>query len=131
MTSYDRLATEMLRAATLFDIDTPILDKSKVARRREAKRRRRWKEQKGRCWYCKERMEYGPGPAKMEPGVVLYKLATFEHLDDKFSCDRGNRAGELRVVLSCMRCNWRRSEQRVAEHISRVRAGEIRFGERT
>ncbi len=35
--------------------------------------------------------------------------ATFEHLDDRFSTERGQHAGERRVVLACSSCNHDRA----------------------
>jgi len=63
-----------------------------------------YKRQKGKCFYCKDQMilimkdlKHG---SKSNP-----KMATFEHLDDKFSNERGNHNGEFRIVLACLECN--------------------------
>jgi hypothetical protein len=39
-------------------------------------------------------------------------FATLEHLDDKWSEERGKHSGEYRVVLACWKCNNQRNTNR-------------------
>lgn len=82
------------------------------AERKWRQKRRLYMEQKGLCHYCRKFMrimkwltDYGHQPDD---------LATIEHLDDRFSPDRGKRAGERRHVLACRKCNWEKARESVA-----------------
>ena len=69
--------------------------------------------QGGRCYYCKCKMVFWDHHKRHETLPPNY--ATFEHLDDRYSPDRGQRFGEYRIVLACSECNNRRAEERTAE----------------
>lgn len=74
------------------------------------KRRRLYKEQGGACYYCKGRMvlvERQPGDSNR----CRRNEATIEHLDPRYSPERGKRGGEQRQVLACMGCNTERSRK--------------------
>jgi len=42
-------------------------------------------------------------------------LATFEHLDDRFSTERGTYRNKIRVVLACRKCNWQKGVESQAQ----------------
>ena len=67
--------------------------------------------QGGLCYYCNQPMDLIEGHTKTPPP----HMATFEHLDDRWSPERGKHPGEFRVVLACLRCNNARNRQREAE----------------
>lgn len=70
--------------------------------------------QGGRCYYCEIRM-YLPHDGKFKPGCRRLDACTLEHLDDKYSPERGKHRGEFRRVAACAHCNERRSTERTAE----------------
>lgn len=78
------------------------------------KKQRLFERQSGLCYYCGEPMRLILGslpPRTKTPD----DLATFEHLDDRYSAERGAHPGEYRVVLAHHICNGRRGQQRTAE----------------
>lgn len=83
---------------------------------KQLQRRRRiaCREQKWLCYYCNQLMiEFTERPRK---GVKHPdNAATLEHLDDRFSPDRGTRAGDIRRVAACRKCNQERGTIRQAE----------------
>lgn len=99
--------------------------------RKHRKVKRLWEEQDGKCYWCQEQMVLCR-PEKLvrhgRKGRVRLPLnfATLDHLDDRFSPDRGKRGGERRIVLACKRCNELRG--RIAQasqpiEVLRARAG--------
>lgn len=69
--------------------------------------------QKGRCVYCRQPMQLIKGPHSK--GLPVPKdMATFEHLNDRYSAERGIAPG-FRVVLACWACNSERGEKRTAQ----------------
>lgn len=74
------------------------------SRKRRSKKLRLFAEQQGRCHYCMVGMELTFHEVKHPWNT----LATLEHLDDRFSEERGQHGGERRVVLACMQCNHQR-----------------------
>ena len=85
------------------------------AEKKKRKREKLFKEQGGRCHWCDEPMQLGPYPSKAE-GPLPDDLATFEHLDDRLSSERGayNRDNVIRVVLACSACNHKRGKESYA-----------------
>lgn len=71
-----------------------------------------FRKQRGLCIYCHKPMRI-VGQLKRRERTPD-DAATFEHLDDKYSPDRGKRYGEYRVVLACNACNNKRSAERTA-----------------
>ncbi len=71
------------------------------------KRCRLFHEQDGKCHWCKCEMELTLRPKRGQ--VCQPNLATFEHLDDRLSPERGKHPGERRVVLACWECNNQRA----------------------
>lgn len=70
-------------------------------------------------------MEIVEGHTKIPPD----NMATFEHLDDRFSEDRGKHPNEFRVVLACLKCNNARGREREAARlIDELRARSGRLG---
>lgn len=66
--------------------------------------------QKGLCYWCKGRMVM-PDPTRIRRHRALPgNLATIDHLDHKFSPERGKHPGEYRRVLACKRCNELRGQ---------------------
>lgn len=57
--------------------------------------------QNGLCYYCNKKMFLSFN--KRHEG--LKNFATFEHLDNKNSPNRGKFSGQRRVVLACYSCN--------------------------
>lgn len=80
---------------------------------RKAKRLRLFKRQHGRCCYCNELMVIVDAGPKQK--IYPPNMATFEHLDDRYSLERGQHSGERRILLACRRCNWRRNQERERE----------------
>ncbi len=83
------------------------------------KRKRRYKktlfrEQNGRCVYCDIEMILTFDASKLRTPSPM-NMATFEHLDDRFSDERGTHNGERRIVLACNQCNNLRGKERQAE----------------
>ena len=74
------------------------------------KRVRLYFEQGGLCYYCREEMWLQRMPAQIE-GPLPKKLCTFEHLDDRFSPNRGKLPGQKRVVAACAECNAKRGKE--------------------
>lgn len=96
------------------------------SRKKQAKKRRLFHQQDGRCYYCGCQMKCGKGPSN---GIVPKTFATFEHLDDRYSDDRGKRSGQ-RVVLACHGCNHKRGQERTAsmsEEELHERSGRSKF----
>lgn len=88
--------------------------------RKARKKQRLFLRQNGRCHWCKGRMVLTLRVHIKHPEP---RLATFEHLDDRFSPERGQHNGERRVVLACLECNQRRGrETQDAQGIDALRA---------
>src|ERR1019366_9194863 len=86
------------------------------SQKKNDRRRWRFKEQDGKCWYCTKRMELIEQSSHWKNPPP--NAATFEHLDDRWSLDRGKCASsgtEIRVVLACLKCNGDRNIQRLAK----------------
>lgn len=62
--------------------------------------------QKGKCHWCQCEMLLAYGHLKKQPA----NLATIDHLDDRFSPERGKHYGEYRRVLACAQCNFDRGK---------------------
>ena len=80
--------------------------------------------QEGKCFWCRVLMilsfEPQPKPDK--------RLATIDHLDDRFSSERGWHSGECRRVLACWECNSKRgAESQAKQPIEELRARAQRF----
>lgn len=93
------------------------------ARDKRKKHRLFW-EQNGLCYWCKTPMELTFHHARHH----RLSHATLEHLDDRFSDERGQNSGR-RVVLACLRCNHTRGiEQQAAQPIEELwrRSGRAR-----
>jgi hypothetical protein len=83
--------------------------KTRSQKRRELCERQRW-----RCWYCNKTMRWVDYAAHFEQRQPLPRdAATIEHLDDRFSPERGKHSGERRQVAACHGCNNRRARERV------------------
>lgn len=70
-----------------------------------------FRRQKGRCHWCGCEMVQVAVPRRASPPR---NLCTIDHLDDRFSPDRGKRFGEYRRVAACWECNNRRGNERQA-----------------
>lgn len=83
----------------------------KEKRRRDRKRERLFKEQKGLCHWCRKPMtlkrDVDNGRAKS--GEVHNNFATFEHLVDGFNIHR--RRKDQRIVLAHWYCNEKRAQR--------------------
>lgn len=77
--------------------------------------------QDGKCHWCKCDMilTFAAQPDK-QPG----NLATIDHLDSKWSKDRGKHAGEYRRVLACWHCNQERNDVEMAMQSDEVLWGK-------
>lgn len=75
--------------------------------------------QQGKCHYCKQPMllSFAPPTHKSTPR----NLATLEHLDHKFSPDRGKHSGEHRRVLACWGCNNDKGREALRTHVAEQR----------
>lgn len=73
-----------------------------------------YERQNGRCYYCQIKM-YLPRDGAFNPGCRRMDACTLEHLDDKYSCERGKHQGEFRRVAACRWCNEDREKRRTAE----------------
>lgn len=76
------------------------------------RKRRLFERQEGRCFWCHCTMDFG---VHRLGRYMPPNLATIDHLDDRFSPERGRHAGEQRTVLACWKCNNDRSIKRHAE----------------
>lgn len=66
--------------------------------------------QRGLCFWCQKPMRLMKPAAKMKE--VIPDLCTLDHLDDRYSQERGNRPGEYRTVAACWLCNNNRNAKR-------------------
>lgn len=64
-----------------------------------------FKRQNGLCYWCNGAMVLFDERIMRRNRPLPDNLATVDHLDDKFSPERGKHGGEIRRVLACMRCN--------------------------
>lgn len=71
--------------------------------------------QKGKCHWCKKPMRLLKLPAKAKAHPD--DLCTIDHLDDRYSAERGKHGNEYRRVAACRKCNN-----------ERARAHEIELG---
>ncbi len=67
--------------------------------------------QGGRCHWC-GRVMISPGQPHVKRQAMNPALCTFDHLDDRFSPERGSHRGEPRSVAACWGCNTRRGKER-------------------
>ncbi len=76
------------------------------------RRKRKWlfDHQKGLCYWCHNPMRIIQMPAKAIN--MPLDLCTLDHLDDRFSSDRGKHPNERRIVAACWKCNFDRSQER-------------------
>ncbi len=81
--------------------------------RKKRKKQNQYRRQKGKCWWCGRKMRLWHKHKNGSP--VPDDLATFEHLDDRFSEWRGKSPGMIRVVLACYRCNHTRGQEAEAK----------------
>jgi hypothetical protein len=73
------------------------------------RKRKLYRLQNGRCWWCGEQMIYPDGRKYRHPPKLL---ATIEHLDSRLSGRRGAFGSKCeRTVLACRECNHRRGAQ--------------------
>lgn len=79
---------------------------------RQEQLKRLFKRQGGRCWWCGVGM-VPPGTYKAK-GKPDPRLCTYDHMDCRFSDDRGKHAGEFRNVAACWTCNNRRAAMQQA-----------------
>ena len=80
--------------------------------------------QNGRCHWCEcDMLPPGPDGATKKKRVNP-RLCTLDHLDDRFSSERGKHAGEFRRVAACWQCN----QDRGAE--SQIRIGNKELSRR-
>lgn len=75
------------------------------------KKRRQFARQNGLCFYCQNPMRLIDGPLPRGTRTPD-DIATFEHLDDRYSPERGKHAGSRRVVLAHHLCNQIRGDAR-------------------
>jgi len=79
-----------------------------------ARRHRRYHEQGGLCWWCKQPMELDPVVECHKP--MPPRMCTTDHLRDRFDQTRQElNNGEKRIVAACWECNTARGNQRQAE----------------
>lgn len=77
--------------------------------RNYAKRAKLWREHNGRCHWCPRVTQLlRRGPREGQPPL---DMATIDHLDDRFSPERGRHPGKRRQVLACWECNNRRARE--------------------
>lgn len=103
---------------------------SERAQNKKAQERRQklalFERQNGLCFYCKQHMILSFAPpthAKENP-----RRATLEHLDHRWSPDRGRHSGEYRRVLACHECNGKRGAEYLAANLERQRRESKRHG---
>jgi len=98
----------------------------KNGERRRRKRAHLHRRQGGRCYWC------GCLTILIEnndPGNQPDDLATLDHLDDRFSPERGKRSGEWRIVMACRLCNNERGIIREAmQPVEELRRRSTRHG---
>lgn len=84
----------------------PAKLKSRERRRRQVEGL--FKRQRGLCFYCNCPMWLAPAHehTKRQPP----NMATLEHLDSRFSAERGTHEGQIRRVLACLACNNARAD---------------------
>lgn len=100
--------------------------------RRESRRKFKvwlWQEQAGLCHWCGEAISlYFDPPPSGRP--MPTDTATFDHLDDRFSTQRGKHPGKIRTVLACLPCNNRRGVvSQAAQPIEELHRRASRHGE--
>lgn len=95
----------------------------------EAKRRQvqgLYNRQRGLCYWCKQLMVLFDPTKIRRQRPLPFNLATIDHLDDRFSSERGKHGGEPRRVLACKKCNevrGRMSELMQPKEVLHARAG--------
>ena len=73
-------------------------------------RYRLWRAQNGRCHFCGVQTVFpDKGNGKQTPKP---NWATLEHLDDRYSPNRGKYPGDYRRVMACWQCNHDRNVER-------------------
>lgn len=67
-----------------------------------------WERQGGKCYWCAREifLRFRSGG-----GAAFPDEATLDHLDDKFSEERGQHPTEFRRVVACNDCNERRGRE--------------------
>lgn len=81
-------------------------------KKRQDQLRRMFRRQEGRCHWCGVGM-VPPGTHKGK-GKPDPRLCTVDHLDCRYSEDRGKHAGEYRRVAACWTCNNNRATMQQA-----------------
>lgn len=84
--------------------------------RQRQQKRGLYRRQKGLCYYCQRfmrLMKWG-----REYGACPHDLATIEHLDSRYSPERGQHAGEFRKVLACWKCNNDKNREEQARYFA-------------
>ncbi len=66
--------------------------------------------QKELCHWCQRKM-VPPGQPHIKGVTMNPLLCTYDHLDDRFSEERGKHFGEYRNVAACWECNARRGRE--------------------
>lgn len=87
-----------------------------------------FRRQNGLCHWCKRLMViFDKALHGIRHTPLPDDLATIDHLDDRFSPERGKRPGEYRRVLACNACNRKRGqESQAARPIEELRARAAR-----
>lgn len=86
-----------------------MLQKKSANVLRREQRIRLYNEQEGKCYYCFKLMRLMPSGYI---GALPPDACTREHLDDKYSPERGKHKGERRIVAACHKCNAGRAAER-------------------
>ncbi len=93
-------------------------------RSKNRKKLRLYSEQGGKCYWCEQPMTLALHHVKKRGPLE----ATFDHLDDRFSPERGTYRGVRRIVLACNQCNFERGrESMLAQGIEELRRRAGRF----
>jgi hypothetical protein len=96
----------------------------------ERKRRQRaalFRIQGGLCHWCNGPMRLVDRSGNTRGKDFAWDEATIDHLDDRFSPERGQHAGEYRHVLAHRKCNWDRGRaSQAARPIEELRARATR-----
>lgn len=97
----------------LSEMERPRTKRTPEDKTNATRRAKLFHKQEGKCYWCELPMLLIKPPAKMEKPIR--NMCTLDHLDDRFSPERGKHGGELRTVAACWQCNWNRNKQREKE----------------
>jgi len=76
-------------------------------------REKRFRQQNGLCYYCKQPMVLNPQVQRHTKHPP--NQCTIEHLYDRFHPMRGKSPGKTNLVAACWKCNNEQSQKRHAE----------------